>query len=130
QSLAGAPKLAGPGPSFYCYALEELPEVATRELAAYFSDTSLEALLPYRHGRQEYLDEIEVSFTPLKPQQEKKRKRDEDEPEGWALKASGLNLSARANEGKLLRADRREREVNAVLNVLAAERSNSILLID
>src|SRR5262249_16312972 len=64
-----------------------------------------------------------------KPQQEKKRKRDEDEPEGWALKASGLNLSARANEGKLLRAYRREREVNAVLNVLAAERSNSILLI-
>jgi ATP-dependent Clp protease ATP-binding subunit ClpA/protein subunit release factor B len=128
QFLVSVPKLADPPLAFYCYSREELTEAATRELSAYFSGRSLEELLAYEHQRQEFLDEVEVSFSPLKPQQEKKKREEEDE-DAWALKASGINLTAHASEGNLLRAYRREREVGEILNVLAAERGNCILLV-
>src|SRR5205814_1817456 len=94
QYLVRAPKLLDPPLAFYCYSLEELKEVAARELASYFSSTSLEELLQYEYQRQEYLDEIEISYAPLKPQQEKKRKEEAEESNSWALRASGVNLTA------------------------------------
>jgi ATP-dependent Clp protease ATP-binding subunit ClpA len=129
QYVVSVPKLIWSPLAFYCYKLDELKDVATRELSAYFSNYSLEGLLYYQHERQESLDEVEVSFTPLKPQNETKKKPEQEDPRFWALRSAGVNLTARAREGKLLRAYRREREVNEVLNVLAAERNNSILLV-
>jgi ATP-dependent Clp protease ATP-binding subunit ClpA/protein subunit release factor B len=129
QYLITVPKLTSPPLAFYCYQLDELKEFATRELAAYFGKHSLEDLLEYQHQRQEFLDEIEVSFTPVKPQKEKKKKEEQEDHGFWALKAAGVSLTARAKEGKLMRAYRRDREVNDVLNVLAAERNNCILLV-
>lgn len=129
QYLVDVPKLTSPRLSFFCYRLDELKDVATRELAAYFADHSLEDLLDYRYQRQEMLDEIEVSFTPLKPQREKKRKDEEADVFFWALKEAGVDLSARAREKKLLRAYRRDREVGEILNVLSGERNNCIILI-
>lgn len=77
QYLISVPKLTAPPLSFYCYKLDELRDAATRELSAYFSDHALEDLLDYQHQRQELLDEIEVSFTPLKPHKEKKKKEED-----------------------------------------------------
>jgi ATP-dependent Clp protease ATP-binding subunit ClpC len=129
QYLVRVPKLLEPPLAFYCYSLEELKEVAARELASYFSATSLEELLEYEYQRQEYLDEIEVSYAPLKPQQEKKRKEEAEESSFWALRASGVNLTARVQEGRLKSAYRREREVNEILNILAGERSQCVMLV-
>ena len=53
QYLVSVPKLLDPPLSFFCYSLDELRDVATRELAAYFSKHSLEDLLPYQYQRQE-----------------------------------------------------------------------------
>jgi ATP-dependent Clp protease ATP-binding subunit ClpA/protein subunit release factor B len=124
-----APKLTEPPLSFFCYNLDELEETASRELAAYFADFSFEALLPYQYDRQEYLDTIEVEFSPLKPQREKKRAEKEEEFVSWALKNSAVNLSARAKERRLTRAFRRDTEVNEILNALATERGDSVLLV-
>ena len=129
QFLVRVPKLLDPPLAFYCYSLEELPEAAGRELAAYFSDISLEDLLPFQYQRQEVLDEVQVSFTPLKPQKERKRSHLEADTEHWALKASGVNLSARVGEGSVRRAFRRDREVAEILGILAGERANSVLLV-
>ena len=129
QYLVSVPRLLDPPLSFYCFSVEELREVASRELAAYFSKTSLEELLEYEYQRQEFLDELEVSFSPLKPQKERKKRADEEDSEFWALKASGVNLTARSREGRLARAYRREREVTEVLNTLSAERGASVLLV-
>ena len=127
QYLVIVPKLTSPRLSFYCYNLEEMQEVAARELAAYFSETSLEDMVQYQYQRQEFLDSVDVSFTPLAPDKEKKDK-EKDDSSFWALKASGVNLTARVREKKLLRAYRRDREVNEILNVLASDRNNSIIL--
>jgi ATP-dependent Clp protease ATP-binding subunit ClpA/protein subunit release factor B len=129
QYRVSVPKLAEPELAFYCYSLEELPETAAREISAYFSGTSLEDLLDYQYGRQEFLDEVDVNFSPLKPQRERKKKTEEDPEYSWALRSSGVNLTARAREGRLMRAFRRDHEVNEILNVLAAERASCILLI-
>lgn len=129
QFLVSVPKLTSPPLSFFCYRRDELKETATRELAAYFSDHTLEELLAYEYQRQELLDEVEVSFTPLKPQQEQKQTAQQDDASFWALQAAGINLNARVKEGKLLRAYGREREVNEVVNILAGERNNSLLLV-
>ena len=128
QYLVTVPKLSDPPHAFYCYKLEELKEVTTRELSTYFSDYALEDLLDYEYQRQEFLDEVEVSFTPLKPQKEKKQKDDDGDYGFWALKSAGVNLSARVKEGKLLHAYRRDREVNEILQVLAGERNNCVIL--
>lgn len=129
QYLVTVPRLLDPPLQFYCFSLDELRETASRELATYFSKASLEELLEYEYQRQEFLDELEVSFNPLKPQRERKKGKDEEEREFWALKASGMNLTARSREGRLARPFRREREVTEVLNTLAAERGASVLLV-
>ncbi|MDQ7826071.1 MAG: AAA family ATPase [Candidatus Eremiobacteraeota bacterium] len=128
QLLVSAPKLASPPLSFYCYSMAELREAATREIAAYFSSFTLEEILPYCYQRQEFLDEIEVAFTPMKPFREKKEK-EQDEGCFWALRGAGINLSARTRENRLLKAYGREREVNELMAVLSSERSSSVLLV-
>lgn len=129
QYLVSVPRLVSPMLSFFCYSLDELKETAAREIQTYFSEHTLEEILEYQYQRQEYLDEIEVSFTPLKPQREKKKKDEKDEGNFWALGSSGVDLSARAKEKKLLHAYRRENEIREILNVLSAERNSSILLV-
>lgn len=95
QYLVSVPKLTDPPLSFFCYAQAELKETATRELAAYFSEMALEDLLFYEHQRQELLDDLEVNFSPLKPQAEKKKSGEQEDSHFWALKTAGVNLSAR-----------------------------------
>lgn len=129
QYLVRVPKLLSPQLAFYCYQLSELPTTAGQELAAYFTDHTLEEILPYQHQRQEFLETIEVSFSPVKPQAERKKTKEEEDAHFWALKSVGVNLTARVREGRLLRAYRRDREINRILAVLAAERNNSLLLI-
>ncbi len=130
QQLVSVPKLSDRPLAFYRHAGDDLQEIATQELAAYFRDHSFEQLLEYQHQRQETLDELEVGFTPLKPQRERKQKEDEEETSHfWALRSAAVNLTARVREGKLLRAYRRDREIETLLGILDAERNNSILLV-
>ncbi len=129
QYLISVPKLADPPLSFYCYDLSELQETATRELSTYFSDSTLEELLEYEADRQEFLDELEVSFSPLKPQQEKKKAKEQDNRAFWALKSAGVNLSARAKDKKLEPAYKRDKEIEQMFSILSAERNNAVLLV-
>ncbi len=128
QFLISVPKLQSPPLSFYCYRLDELKEVAAREIASYFSGVSLEELIQYQHERQEFLDEVEASFAPLKPQKVRAKKDAEEERDYWAIRQSGVNLTAQAKEGRCMRAWRREREVREILSIIAAERNSSIIL--
>jgi ATP-dependent Clp protease ATP-binding subunit ClpC len=129
QYLVSVPKLQSPPLSFYCYSLDELKETASREIASYFSAESLEELLQYRYERQEFLDETEVSFTPLKPQKAREKKDSEEERDYWAIRQSGINLTALAKEGKCMRAWRREKEVQEILSIISADRNSSVILI-
>lgn len=128
QYLISVPKLNSPPLAFYCYRLDELKEVASREIASYFSEESLEELLQYQYERQEFLDEVEVDFTPLKPQKVRQKKDAEEEHDYWAIRQSGMNLTAQAKEGRCMRAWRRDREVQEILSIIAADRNNSIIL--
>lgn len=126
QSLVSAPRLRYPPLSFYIARREELHEVAQLELAQYFHGDSFESLLGYQAARYESLDVLEVEF---KPKKASEKDEEEEEESFWALKASGVNLTAQAAEGQLRRAFRRDKEVAEVLAALAAERRPSILLL-
>lgn len=125
QILVSAPTLRLPPLSFYVKDAAELRETAQLELIQYFHGESLEELLEHQAARHETLDVLELQFTPKKAAE----RQDQEEAERfWALKASGVNLTAQAGEGQLRRAYRREREVDAVLDAIASDRRPSILL--
>ena len=125
QIFVSVPRLTRPSLSFYVRHPNELLEVAQMELAQYFYEDSLERIIFFQAARCEFLDSIEVSF---KPRKAKERLEEEDEDDFWALKASGVNLTAQAGEGQLRRAYRRDKEVEEVLQAIASERRPSILL--
>jgi ATP-dependent Clp protease ATP-binding subunit ClpC len=126
QILVSAPRLRYPPLSFYIARSEELHEVAQLELAQYFHGDPFETLLSYQAARHESLDTLEIDFKPKKATD----KQDEEEDESfWALKQSGVNLTAQAAEGQLRRAFRREPMVEQVLSAIAGERRPSILLV-
>lgn len=126
QILVSAPTLRQPSLAFYVKDAAELHETAQLELIQYFHGESLEDLLPFQAARHESLDVLEVQFTPKKAAE---REQQIEEERFWALKASGVNLTAQAGEGQLRRAYRREREVDAVLDAIASDRRPSILLV-
>lgn len=126
QILVMAPRLRHPPLTFYVNRSEELGEVAQLELAQYFHEASLEHILLHQPARYETLDTLEVEF---KPKKATDRASEEEDERFWALKASGVNLSAQVIEGQLRRAYRREREVEEILAALAGERRPSILLL-
>lgn len=126
QILVSAPRLRYPPLSFYVANAAELNPIAQLELAQYFHGESFETLQQLQAARHEYLDTLEVEFKPKKTVEAD----DEREEEGfWALKQSGVNLTAQAAEGQLRRAFRREREVEALLAGLSGDRRPSMLLI-
>ncbi|MFP4439905.1 MAG: AAA family ATPase, partial [Chloroflexaceae bacterium] len=126
QILVSAPRLRHPPLAFYIAQREELEAVARLELAQYFYDESFERLLLYRAARQETIDSLEVKFKPKKAAD----KLEEEEDESfWALRQSGINLTAQAGEGQLRRAYRREQAVEEVLTAIAGERRPNILLV-
>lgn len=126
QILVSAPRLRYPPLAFYITQREELEAVARLELAQYFHEESFERLLLYQASRYETIDTLEVSFKPKKATDKLEEVEDES---FWALKQSGVNLTAQATEGQLRRAYRREREVEEVLAAIASERRPNILLI-
>lgn len=126
QLLVSAPRLRQPPLTFYVANREELAEVAQLELAQYFHEEPVELILAAQASRYESLDTLEVEFRPKKATD----KDDEQEEESfWALKASGVNLTAQAAEGQLRRAFRREAIVEQVLSALAGDRRPSLMLI-
>jgi ATP-dependent Clp protease ATP-binding subunit ClpA/protein subunit release factor A len=126
QILVSAPRLRHPPLAFYIAQREELEAVARLELAQYFYDESFERLLLYRAARQETIDALEVKFKPKKAAD----KLEEEEDESfWALRQSGINLTAQAGEGQLRRAYRREQAVEEVVTAIASERRPNILLV-
>ena len=126
QILISAPRLRQPPLTFYVARREELAEVAQLELAQYFHEEPVEAILALQASRYETLDTLEVEFRPKKATD----KEDEQEEEKfWALKASGVNLTAQAAEGQLRRAFRRDQLVEQVLGALAGDRRPSLLLV-
>jgi ATP-dependent Clp protease ATP-binding subunit ClpC len=126
QILVTAPRLRFPPLTFYIARAEELQEIAQLELAQYFHDEPIEVILALQASRHEMLDTLEVEFRPKKATD----KEDEEQEERfWALKASGTNLHAKASEGQLRRAFRREALVDQILGAIASERRPSILLV-
>jgi ATP-dependent Clp protease ATP-binding subunit ClpC len=126
QILVSVPRLRYPPLSFYVARREELLETAQLELIQYFHGEPFETILAYQIARQETLDTLEVEF---KPKKATDRDKEEEQESFWALKASGVNLTAQAAEGQLRRAFRREKEVEAVLAAISGERRPSILLV-
>ncbi|MEM8531103.1 MAG: AAA family ATPase [Chloroflexota bacterium] len=126
QLLVSAPRLRYPPLAFYVRSHDELQEIAQIELAEYFYGESFENLLEYRTTRHESLDSLEVNF---KPKKAIEREDEEEEELFWALKANGTNLTAKAAEGQLRRAFRRDNEVDTVLSAITSDRRSSVLLI-
>ncbi len=126
QVLVSVPRLTNPSLVFFVPSLETLGEIAQVELAQYFSGAPLEILIQYQAARHESIDVIEVEFTPRSPVQEVKALQ---EQEFWALRASGVNLTAQAAEGQLSRAYRRDKEVEEVLATLAGDARASLILV-
>jgi ATP-dependent Clp protease ATP-binding subunit ClpC len=126
QILVSVPRLRHPPLAFYVPSREELFTIAQLELIQYFHGASFETLLAFQAARQESLDVLEVEFKPKKPTDEEE---EEEQDSFWALKQSGINMTAQASEGQLRRAFRREKEVDAVLSAIAGERRPSILLL-
>lgn len=126
QILVVAPRLQRPPLSFFITKPEELQEIAQVEIAQYFYDEPLERIILHQAARRETLDSITVEF---KPKKAKEREEEDEESDFWALKQSGVNLSAQATEGQLRRAFRREKEVEQLLTSIASQRCPSIVLI-
>lgn len=126
QILVSAPALRAPPLSFYVNQEEELRSVAQLELAQYFYGESFEEAIAHHKARHESLDVLEVSFTPRRAAE---RQDDAEQERFWALKASGVSLTAQVAEGQLRRAYRREREVEAVLSALSSAQRPSVLLV-
>jgi ATP-dependent Clp protease ATP-binding subunit ClpA/predicted RNase H-like HicB family nuclease len=125
QFLVSVPKLRYPPLSFYVAAEGELGEIAQLELSQYFHGEALETIAQYQGARYETLDELEVEFRPKRAVD----KQDEEDAESfWALKASGVNLTAQAAEGQLRRAYRRDAQVEQVLAVIASDRRPNVVL--
>lgn len=126
QMLVSVPMLRHPPLAFFVKDESELREVAQLELIQYFHGDPLESIIQYDAARRETLDVLEVEFKPKKVAEV----QEEQEIESfWALKASGVNLTAQAAEGQLRRAYRRDNEVATLLAAIAGERRPSILLI-
>lgn len=126
QALVKVPRLSSPPLAFFVPSAEALGEIAQAEIAQYFSGAPLEVMVQYQGARHESFDAIEVEFSPRSPLQEAKPP---DEQQFWALRASGVNLTAQAGEGQLRRAYRRDRDVEEVLAALADELRPSLILV-
>lgn len=126
QILVSVPTLRYPPLSFYVKGPDELHEVAQLELIQYFHGDALESIVGRQAARYETLDVLEVEFRPKKVAE---REEEQEQESFWALKASGVNLTAQAAEGQLRRAYRREKELDAVVAAITSDRRPSILLI-
>ncbi|HRE46808.1 MAG TPA: AAA family ATPase [Aggregatilineales bacterium] len=132
QFFITVPKVGQPPLSFYAYSKEEIPTQAVVELTNWFDDATLEHLTTFKHARSEALETLELDISLKKP----KEKEDEigglgrDEKESfWALKETGVNMTAQAAEGRFRRTYRRTEMVEDILMTLCAPRNNSILLV-
>ncbi len=130
--MVQAPRLREPDTrrplTFFVRNRDELDAVAQAEVAEYFADVPLEALPDYQAARHEDIDTLGVSFKPKSPVRSAAEKVEASASHFWALRASGINLTAQAKEGQLGRAYRREAIVEQVLSILAAAQRPSLIL--
>ncbi len=127
QRLVRVPRVKNPPLCFHWHPDDKLEDVAARELAAFFGHYTIEELQKYQYGRQEYLDEIEVSFTPVSPG-DRVNPEDEKRKSGQALGAACTCLSDSLSDRVIRRAYRQERIVDEVLASLASARQPSVVL--
>ena len=130
--MVQAPRLREPDTrrplTFFVRNRDELAAVAQAEIAEYFADVPLAALPDYQAARHEDIDTLGVSFKPKSPVRSATEKVEASASHFWALRASGINLTAQAKEGQLGRAYRREAIVEQVLSILAAAQRPSLIL--
>lgn len=135
QLYVRVPKLGFHGPSFYAFNWEELHTQAQTELANWLDGFSLEQLHDYTYSRQETLEILEVEVALKKLKDRADEEADAFNPFAtpqenfWALKETGVNMTAQAAEGRFRRAYRRDELVEDLMKTLMAPRNNSILLI-
>ena len=130
QFIVSVPKLGRAALVFYAYNWGELDATAIHELTAWFDGMTLEQILDYRHARTETLDTLTVDVSLRKP-------KEESEGEGfqgsrsqhfWALRETGINLTAQAAEGRFRKTYRREDAIDLILKTLLGTRNNSVLV--
>ncbi len=132
QLLVTVPKLGHPPLTFYVYKWDELQETAATELAAWLDGLALDQLLEYQHARSETLDTLEIDVPLRKSSRESSLFSEgdlgSDQQRFWALRETGINLTAQAAEGRFRKTYRRDDVVDMVLRVLSGVRNNSVLL--
>ena len=130
QFIVSVPKLGAPPLVFYAFNWGELDSTAVHELTAWFDGMTLEQILDYRHARTETLDTLSIDVSLRKP-------KEEAESEGfqggtsqkfWALRETGINLTAQAAEGRFRKTYRREDAIDLILKTLLGARNNSVLV--
>ncbi len=114
---------------FYVRNVEELADVAQIEIAEFFSGAPLEVLENFQGSRYETIDTLAIEFKPRSPIRSSEENQEMDNIDFWALRASGVNMTAQSKEGQLGRAYRREETVNEVLQILSGDNRNSLILV-
>ncbi len=115
--------------TFYVRQVDDLNEVAQAEIAEYFADAPLEAMQGFQGSRYEVIETIHVTFKPKSPILSEQEQQDHQDRDFWALRASGVNLTAQAKEKQLGRAYRRDQTVEEVLQILSGETRPSLILL-
>ncbi len=133
QLIVTVPKAGLPPLSFYVYQWDELQQTASTELAHWLDGLALDQLLELQHARSETLETLEVEIQLRKPKEVAssnpfERRLGEEEQRFWALRETGINLTAQAAEGRFRKVYRRDEIVQEVMHTLAAGRHNSVLI--
>ncbi|MEZ4769320.1 MAG: AAA family ATPase [Caldilineales bacterium] len=114
---------------FFSRPEDDLEELAKAEISEYFGGAPLEVLQNFQGMRYENIETLTVEFTPKSPIQSDKDRKEMEEADFWALRSSGVNLTAQAKEKQLGRAYRREPVVEEVLRILAGDSRPSLILL-
>ncbi len=131
ELMVQAPRLRESGSqrplTFFARSRDELPVVAQAEISEYFADEPMETLADRQGGRHEAIDTLTVAFKPKSPVRSATEQAEASS--FWALRASGVDLTAQAKEGQLGRTYRRDAIVEQVLSILAGAHRPSLILI-
>ncbi|MBN1966001.1 MAG: AAA family ATPase [Anaerolineae bacterium] len=131
QLLVTVPKVGNPPLTFYVYQWDELQPTGATELTAWLDGLALDQLLDYQHARSETLDTLEIDVPVRKAKNAASGERGgpfDDEPRFWALRETGINMTAQASEGRFRKTYRRDEVVESILQTLAAPRNNCVLI--